>query len=220
MKIIAASDIHSNFDKFREDIDNIILGEGKVDLILLAGDLTNEGSSSELEELIKFIWSIEKYSLVLWITGNHDKGMHREVLGRNNINLTDTIAGVELKDDWFTVRGFNLTTCFDAPHLAQSYERMTPYRDFDLGYYSLAGYDDIILSHCPPSGLEMSKCKWKGGEVDIGSPGLRKYIEVNQPKLVVCGHVHEGAGMEEWIGKTKVVNVATMAKVISVDLGE
>ena len=43
---------------------------------------------------------------------------------------------------------------------------------------------------------------------------VKKAIDELQPDIVICGHVHEGAGAEEFIGKTKVVNVACTGKII------
>ncbi|MBI3051658.1 hypothetical protein HYY74_04320 [Candidatus Woesearchaeota archaeon] len=49
-----------------------------------------------------------------------------------------------------------------------------------------------------------------------GSSGVRKAIDELKPDLVLCGHVHEARGIEEMIGSTKVVNVATKERIIEV----
>jgi Icc-related predicted phosphoesterase len=38
-----------------------------------------------------------------------------------------------------------------------------------------------------------------------GSKSLRRFIETIQPRLVVCGHIHESAGIDT-IGGTRLVN--------------
>ncbi|MES2464431.1 MAG: hypothetical protein V4671_28045 [Armatimonadota bacterium] len=41
-----------------------------------------------------------------------------------------------------------------------------------------------------------------------GSPGLLAYVERHQPRLVVCGHIHEDGGKQERIWETLVINTA------------
>ena len=225
MKFIVASDIHCHFDETLDKIKELYKENLDVRYVLIAGDLTNKGSSYETSQALEFFSRIDKETLLLtfYITGNHDKPSKNidEYLRLDSYayNLTDEIRDVTyaLGDgylDHFKIQGFNLSPCFDAPQMALEYERMTPYRDFDLGYFTLRSPADIILSHCPPAGLELSKCDWRGQRVDIGSPGLRGYIEKNKPKLVVCGHVHEGGNMIEYIGDTKIVNAATKVMIV------
>ena len=216
MKFIVASDIHCHFDETLEKIHNLIEENPDIDGILLAGDFTNTGSESEQDKFLDFISNIEVITAppICFVTGNHERSIHHEDMQLRLYNVTDNRSLIYIERKTFILQGFNLSPCFEAPQLALEYERMTPYRDFDLGYYTLSRKADIILSHCPPAGLELSKCNWKGGKLDIGSPGLREYIEKHQPLLVVCGHVHEGGGMTEYIGKTKVVNTATKVMIV------
>ncbi|NQU78616.1 metallophosphoesterase [Candidatus Woesearchaeota archaeon] len=46
---------------------------------------------------------------------------------------------------------------------------------------------DIIVTHNPPHGL----CDDMFNGANVGSPSLRQYIREHQPKLVICGHIHE-----------------------------
>ena len=59
---------------------------------------------------------------------------------------------------------------------------------------------DVLLSHGPPFGA----CD--GG---LGSTALRNWIEAKQPKLVVCGHIHYGRGLDK-IGNTVILNAAML----------
>jgi Icc-related predicted phosphoesterase len=49
-----------------------------------------------------------------------------------------------------------------------------------------------------------------------GSEGVRKAIELLKPDILLCSHVHEAEGLEEKIGKTKVINVGKAGKIIKV----
>jgi uncharacterized protein len=96
-----------------------------------------------------------------------------------------------------------LVTCaFDKPHLAQqwAFTTINPLADssaFDFGYH------DIIVSHSPPLNC-LDRTKF--GQ-HIGSPALQKHVLELQPKLVVCGHVHEAAGVQT-LGQSMVINSA------------
>lgn len=60
----------------------------------------------------------------------------------------------------------------------------------------------IVLSHAPPYGFVD---KVHSGE-HVGSKVLLKAIKKHQPKLVLCGHIHEAKGKAK-IGKTQVINL-------------
>ena len=47
-----------------------------------------------------------------------------------------------------------------------------------------------------------------------GSDAIRKAIDEFKPDAVICGHIHEAAGMEDTIGTTKIFNVAKHGKIL------
>jgi len=49
-----------------------------------------------------------------------------------------------------------------------------------------------------------------------GSDGIRKAVETFKPDIMLCSHVHEAEGLEEKIGKTKVMNVGKEGKIINI----
>jgi len=53
----------------------------------------------------------------------------------------------------------------------------------------------IAAIHCPPSGLNLDVCL---GYRRVGSDSVRKWIEREQPLLVLCGHIHESP----WVSNT------------------
>jgi hypothetical protein len=66
----------------------------------------------------------------------------------------------------------------------------------------------VMLVHEHPSGsiFEMGRFP--------GSRAIRKAIEQFQPDVVFCGHIHECAGVEEQLGKTRIINVAKHGKIL------
>ena len=63
------------------------------------------------------------------------------------------------------------------------------------------GQGDILVSHCPPYGVQDRVLKRLNG----GSKRLRLLIEARKPSLAICGHIHECAGFAD-LGATLVIN--------------
>ena len=49
-----------------------------------------------------------------------------------------------------------------------------------------------------------------------GSTAVRKAIEKFQPDLFISGHIHEAEGLQEKIGKTRVISVGKKGKIIEI----
>jgi Icc-related predicted phosphoesterase len=61
----------------------------------------------------------------------------------------------------------------------------------------------VLVLHSPPKG----HCDSGGGGDHFGSDALLEGIEAKQPRLAVCGHIHESWGCESRIGETPVHNL-------------
>ena len=60
----------------------------------------------------------------------------------------------------------------------------------------------IYIMHTPPFNCKLDRVH--DGRI-VGSIDIRKFIEKNQPKLVLCGHIHE-SGAQTRIGRTICIN--------------
>ena len=60
----------------------------------------------------------------------------------------------------------------------------------------------VVLSHQPPHGSVVDNAGWGR---HAGSVRLRAFLEARRPLLCLCGHIHEGVGVEEIAG-CRVVN--------------
>ena len=219
MKLLVMSDIHAEFQRF----DPTKLPDAEV--VLIAGDITNYGTRNYglAEFMAAKVWMqkiAERYQEVYWIPGNHDIGFQRGAFGHSTpcvLNTRWTFPnGMK---GW----GVSCSPCYDLPGLAKQWDFMTADIEEEKRMYGLIPSDtDIILSHSPPrdcldsAGLCYDPATGKWEDRRIGSECLRAHIEACQPKLVVCGHCHHDRpdGIEDWIGKTHVVNVAETGKVI------
>ena len=61
----------------------------------------------------------------------------------------------------------------------------------------------VLVLHSPPAG----HCDQSSSGDHLGSPALAAAIEQKQPRLAVCGHIHEAWGERSKIGSTEVANL-------------
>lgn len=202
MKILAISDIHGQFDRFAPP------SLPEADVALICGDFTNLGIHRPQEVAAAERWMTQmaaRFPQVLYVLGNHDLGLPNAYFEREGLAIRN-IARRVVTLGGLRIVGADLSPCFDLPQLADEWERMTADPDVDSAYFDSLEAGDILVSHCPPLGLR-DEFRQPGSGAHLGSPGLRRYIERIQPRLVACGHIHEGSG-EAILGNTRVLNVA------------
>lgn len=73
---------------------------------------------------------------------------------------------------------------------------------------------DILIVHSPPKGI----ADMTSQAISVGSVAIRAAIERIQPKLVVCGHIHDSWGQRGLIGATQVVNLGPTPNWFEVDV--
>lgn len=66
---------------------------------------------------------------------------------------------------------------------------------------------DILISHSPPKGL----ADLTSAGHSVGSTAVRSAIERVQPRLCLCGHIHDSWGESGFIGRTEVHNLGPTA---------
>lgn len=205
MRILTLSDVHDEFERFA--VDTL----PDADVVVCAGDLTNRGVLNEprFQEVSRardwLITLTARYSAVLWIPGNHDIGLDAasfpDIPGLTSLlNRSVVVGGLRFY-------GVSCSPCYDLPELIHQWVYQTINPEEEAAAYAMPPVD-VVVSHAPPYG-----CLDAVGNQHIGSRALRNYIEREWPRLVVCGHVHEGSGRGQ-IGSTVVLNVARRFEVI------
>jgi uncharacterized protein len=199
MKILALSDIHGDKSFMREMAEKG--ARENVDLVILAGDLVFfDGPSDGLLRPFK-----EKGLEVAIIPGNHEgmaeinflvekykaKNLHGYALKHGDVGLFGCGYG-DIGEHQLTEEQF-LNTLKSAHEAVKDTKKK------------------IMVTHVQPQKSILSL-----GNPDWGSSGVRKAIETFQPDLHICGHVHETEGIEEVIGKTRVVNVGKKGKIFEI----
>lgn len=62
---------------------------------------------------------------------------------------------------------------------------------------------DVLVLHSPPKGV----ADRTSAGLSVGSTAIRAAIERLQPRLALCGHIHDSWGETGRIGQTRVVNL-------------
>ena len=197
MKILALSDIHGDRTFIKEMAQKG--ADEKVDLVLLAGDIFH--FDQHKEGMIRPFK--EKGLEVAIVPGNHE--------GLAEIKAMEETYGIK------NLHGYSLRIgdvgIFGCGYGDIGLHQLTEEQFFTTLKKSHESIKDckkkLMLTHVQPNDsiISMKIPGW-------GSSGVRKAIEEFKPDVHICGHIHETHGIEEMIGKTKVINVGKTGKII------
>lgn len=193
LRILAAADIHGSLD-----IAKKLAQKGKqekVDLVVLAGDLYGYDKSNE-EILEPFRKMGQK---VIFVPGNCDFDEECKMLerkGKNIHNYYVTYDGVGIigigNPNWklsLDDKDFNM--------MKKNFEKMKPKKK-------------ILVSHLHPHGTKAEFSGIPGDKI------LRNAVKEFEPDLLIAAHIHESEGIEDKIGKTKVIQVGKKGKILEI----
>jgi hypothetical protein len=188
MKILAIADIHGNFSHLEEIKEKA----GEIDVVVISGDITNFGPSSEVEQL-NGVFDVPVFA----VPGNCDQRDILEVLDDSEIvNLHK--ASERIGEFAFVGIGGSSPTPFNTPFELEEQEiedALEPM--FNVCEDDCKG-NIVMVSHAPPKGLLDSI----SGD-NVGSAAIAKFID--RSKLVICAHIHEARGFAR-SGDTFLVN--------------
>lgn len=197
MKIVSFGDVHMAIGQ----MNKIALELATADLVILSGDLTTFGG---IADATKVLTAARSYCpAVLALPGNLDRPEVIGFLRAENVALhgeSRRIGQLGL----FGCGGSNLTP-FHTP---------LEYQDEQLGEVlaqAYAGATDaplqLMVCHTPPYATKLDRLT---NGTPVGSPAVRRFIEVHQPHLCITGHIHESPGVD-FIGRTKILNAGSFA---------
>lgn len=198
MRIIAFSDIHGSYDRLEE----ILRTESPCDAVIIAGDLTTHGTLDEASAVIRRLQAFGKP--VLAVAGNMDLPAFDsayELMGVN-INAKGIIVG---EMGFFGVAGSPFTpmnTPYEISETEIARRARSGWQEIDTARWK------IFVPHAPPKGTSLDKILI--GK-HVGSLAVREFVELHQPDVLVCGHIHESRGLDA-LGKTQMVNCGPAAR--------
>jgi len=200
MKILAAGDIHGDTRLAQKLADKA--KKEKVDLVVLCGDLTYAEQSTE--NLVgPFVKAKKK---VLLIPGNHETIATADFLAE--LYDVTNLHGYSIK-----YKDLGLFGCGGANIGLSQLTEDEIFKSLEKGFSGIKDMKKkIMITHVHPTGTKMEKFT----EIFPGSNGIKKAVEKFKPDILFCSHVHEAEGIEEKLGKTKVINVGKKGKIIDI----
>lgn len=189
MKLLAVADIHgkrSNLTAIEEGIAN-----HQPDALVIAGDISRYGHPAFLPG-----WLEARRLPIITVRGNTDpKRFDKE--RRESINL------LPLHLEKAVLKGIPFVGISGAiPIPFRTRVRFRQKEDF-LALRAMLDRETILVVHPPPLGT-LDKVM---NRFHAGCGPLRDVIRERQPRMVICGHIHENTG-KAILGRTTVVNCA------------
>ncbi len=198
LRILASGDIHGDTGLVKKLAEKA--EKENVDLVILSGDLTFAEMSTK--NLIGPF--VKKHKKVILIPGNHESvataDFLAELYGATNLHgYSIKVGDVGL----FGAGGANIGL--------NKINEKEFYSLLKKGNEKIKNLKKkIMVTHVHPSGTKIEKFT----QFFPGSKGIRKAVEKFKPDILLCSHVHEAEGIEEKIGKTRVINVGKKGKII------
>jgi len=202
MKILAAGDLHGDISIARKLA--IRAEKEKVDLVVLAGDLTVD--DEKLPGVISPF--LEKKKRVLFVPGNHESLATADFIA-DFYGITN-LHGYSVKYENVGIFGCSGNN-IGINQLSEEEIFLLLKKGFDKVKDSKK---KVMVTHVHPYGVKMSKLGHP--IIQEGSIGIRKAVEKFYPDILICSHIHEASGIEERLGKTKVINVGKEGKIIEI----
>lgn len=189
MLIYAVADIHGKPDRLKQIEKNVV--RFTPDVLVVAGDI---GGYFKPEPAIARLAALSLP--VLMVRGNGD----RRRIGRL-IATAPKIVDLHLHTE--TIQQLTFAGIGGTVPLPFRSRLAFRERELERRFTPLARQADILVAHPPPYGF----VDQVAGRFHAGSQAMARIVRRHQPPLVLCGHIHESAGMVA-TGPTVVVNCA------------
>ncbi|MDR2966819.1 MAG: metallophosphoesterase [Methanobacteriaceae archaeon] len=207
MKILAISDVHAKENQGLYDY----LKNNNLDLVIVSGDITNFGPPEFAEDFLNKISNFGATAIA--IPGNCDT---KEVFKKINKSKAICAHNDIIEHENLVIYGFGGSnpTPFDTPfefdddvlydHLKKLFNSQKALKIGKKEENEEKKFEklDILLTHAPPYGSEADIIE---DGIHVGSEAVRKIIDEYQPRLNLCGHIHESVAFA-MLGNTVIVN--------------
>ncbi|KAH7152892.1 Metallo-dependent phosphatase-like protein [Dactylonectria macrodidyma] len=222
------------------DTHNCTVKLPKGDVLIHAGDLTNQGSYSELSKTVKWLEQAD-FEAKIVIAGNHDITLDKDFFAEHGLYfhnqniqspeeclslLTSSPSITYLNHESIAMRLTSPSgprtqfTVFGSPfsprHGLWAFNYDSPQNpssctDLTSIWDRIPLDTDIVVTHTPPK----THCDETEDRRAAGCEALRRAFWRVRPKLAVCGHVHPGRGAERVTWDLNSRNIAYKEKGIA-----
>lgn len=198
MKILAFSDLHGS----RRAAEALVTASADVDLVIGAGDFCNMRRG--LDEAMALLAPMPAPLVV--VPGNAESADELRAAAGSGVTV--------LHGDGAEVGGLKLFGLgYGIP--------VTPFGDWscDLSEaeaeaaLSTCTDADILILHSPPKGI----ADRTSTGLSVGSTAISEAIARIQPRLAVCGHIHDSWGERGRIGSTEIVNLGPGGQIFEIE---
>lgn len=195
-RILAAGDFHGDSavtKKLAEKAE-----KENVDLVVLTGDVTG---LVETQDIIKPF--LDRGKRVVFVPGNWESKQEADVLSK--------LYGVKNVGEHYVKYGDVGIFGIGSPDWQMSLDENKTFNKLKKDFDKIKDLKrKIMVSHIHAAGTKAEVFGFGG------SAGLRRAIDEFQPDLFLSGHIHEAAGLEEMIGKTRVVNIGRKGTIVEI----
>ncbi|KAK2630360.1 hypothetical protein QTJ16_001180 [Diplocarpon rosae] len=186
----------------------------KGDVLIHAGDMTNQGSFSELKKTIEWLEGAD-FEVKIIIAGNHDITLDSDFYAQyglyfHNQNPQDPAKCQELLERSPSIQWLKHESTVVS--LASPSGPHTTFKIFGSPYSPVSGMwafgynteeatyiwdripmdSDIVVTHTPPK----YHCDERKDRRAAGCEALRDELWRVRPRMAICGHIHDGRGVE------------------------
>ena len=197
LKILAASDLHGD-SKLIAKLAKTAEKEN-VDLVILCGDITGFSETNNIIKPFK-----DKNKKVLIIPGNHDTNETINFL--SSLYKIRNLHGYSAKYEdigFFGAGGANI-----GPGIISEEDL---FKTLKKAHNGIKGIEKkVMVTHMHPS---KSLSEFSGFQ---GSEAILKAINKFKPDILLHGHIHEAEGIEEKMGRTRVINVGRKGTILEI----
>ncbi|MBT3642582.1 hypothetical protein HN604_00405 [archaeon] len=193
LKILAAADLHGNLELSKRLANRAL--EEQVDLVIIAGDINDYHDTTENI----FDPFREAGKKVVFIPGNADSLEEHLLLGQK---------AKSIHDYYVSYGGIGITGIGNS-------DWKLSFDEYDFGiiernFKKMKHEKKILVSHLHAKDLIFERLGFYGDEI------LRNAVEQFQPDILISAHIHEIEGLEDTIGKTRVVQVGRSGTILEI----
>jgi len=194
-KILAAADIHGSSELAQKLSEKA--KKNKVDLVVLAGDIHGALDSENIIKPFK-----KNNQKLVFIPGNWDSTLEAELL--SSVYNIKNIDGRYVIYDGIGIIGIG------NPDMKFSLDEKRISKDISKNFELLKSKTrkKVLVSHLHAEGTKAEFSGIRGDRI------LKKAIDYFHPDILISAHIHEAEGIEEKIGKTRVIQVGREGKII------
>lgn len=197
MKILAVGDVHGDKSLIQTIANQSI--EENVDAIVICGDLS--APENDLSGMIGPLKQTNKR--VFLMHGNHDNRATMQV-------LSELYQTKFLHADSYQIDDVSLVGCGGSNIGPESLTENQLQNYLNNAFTKAQTQKKILITHNHPESKMASLSNFVPPSIAITNA-----INQHQPDIAICAHIHEGAGIEEQIGKTKLINVSRTPTIIN-----